>query len=101
MAFKITVEDPEEFEDRVKNGDIEVSLATVDTILKNLTGRKRFIHTLDIQFLSEGVTHNLTTDRRDFIDVLKIHLPIIEKYEYYEVCAKIVEAIDTLQHQNT
>ena len=101
MAFKITVEDPEEFEDRVKKGDVEVSLATVDTILNNLTGRKRFIHTLDIQFLSEGVTHNLTTDRRDFIEILKKHLPVLEKNELYEKCAKIMEAIKFLKNQNS
>lgn len=97
MALKITVEDGDEFEDRVKNGDVEISLATVDTILSNLTGRKRFIHTLDIKILSEGVTHTLTTDRRDFKEVLNKHLPILEKNEMYEKCAEIVKALKVLK----
>ena len=40
----ITVFDAGELEDMVKNRDIRISKALVDTVLNNLKGRKRHIH---------------------------------------------------------
>ena len=44
MATEINVFDSNEFEELVSNRDLRISTALVETILKNLNGRKRHLH---------------------------------------------------------
>jgi uncharacterized membrane protein YgaE (UPF0421/DUF939 family) len=93
MAEEITVKNNDEFEEIIANQDIRVARALVETILENLKGRKRHIHALSVMVLNEATIYDITIDRKEFITTLEKNLPIYEKNELYEKCAKIVEAI--------
>ena len=93
MAEEITVKNNDEFEEIIANQDIRVAKALVETILKNLKGRKRHLHALSVMVLNEATIYDITIDRKEFITTLEKNLPIYEKNELYEKCAEMVEAI--------
>lgn len=99
MALELTVNNNEEFEDLINNQDKEVSEALVETILKNLKGRKRHLHVLSVAVIEEGSIYDITIDRNDFEDTLNKQLPILEKYEMYEMCAEVVKALSYLKEK--
>ena len=97
MAEEITVRDNDEFEEIIANHDLRVAKALVETILKNLKGRKRHLHALSVMVLNEATIYDITIDRKEFITTLEKNLPIYEKNELYEKCAEIVKAIKYLE----
>ena len=97
MATEISVFDNEEFEEMVAKRDLRISQALVETILKNLKGRKRHIHALSILVEQEQVIYDITVDRNDFLTTLENNLSIYEKHELYEDCAEIVKGIKYLK----
>jgi hypothetical protein len=97
MATEISVFDNEEFEEMVAKRDLRISKALVETILKNLKGRKRHIHALSVLVEQEQVIYDITVDRNDFLTTLENNLSIYEKHELYEDCAEIVKGIKYLK----
>lgn len=97
MATEISVFDSEEFEKMISKKDLRISQALVETILNNLSGRKRHVHALSIFVENEEVIYDVTVDRQDFITTLENNLQIYENNELYEGCAKIVKAIQFLK----
>ena len=97
MATEISVFDNEEFEEMVAKRDLRISKALVETILKNLKGRKRHIHALSVLVEQEQVIYDITVDREDFLTTLENNLSIYEKHELYEDCAEIVKGIKYLK----
>jgi hypothetical protein len=97
MATEINVFDSNEFEDLVTQRDLRISKALVETILKNLNGRKRHLHALTVLIEQEQTIYDITIDRKEFIPTLEQNLPIYEKNELYEGCAEIVKAIEFLK----
>jgi cytidylate kinase len=97
MALEITVNNSEEFEELIKNQDLETSKALVETILKNLKGKKRHIHALSVNIVEDSSVYDITIDRNDFTSVLKSNLPILENFEEYELCAGIMKALEYLK----
>ena len=97
MATEISVFDNEEFEEMVAKRDLRISQALVETILKNLKGRKRHIHALSVLVEQEQVIYDITVDRNDFLTTLENNLSIYEKHELYEDCAEIVKGIKYLK----
>lgn len=99
MAIEIEVFDSDEFEELVKQRDLRISKALVETILKNLKGRKRHLHALSILVEQEQTVYDVTVDRRDFITTLESNLPILEENELYEKCAEVVKALEFLKEK--
>ena len=97
MAAEINVFNSNEFEDLVTQRDLRISKALVETILKNLKGRKRHLHALTVLIEQEQTIYDITIDRKEFIPTLEQNLPIYEKNELYECCAEIVKAIEFLK----
>ena len=97
MATEISVFDSEEFEKMVAQRDLRISRALVETILKNLTGRKRHVHALSILVENEEAIYDVTIDRNEFLYTLENNLSIYEENELYEKCAEIVKAIKFLK----
>ncbi len=91
------VNNSEEFEELIDGGDIEITMAIVETILSNLKGRKRHIPAMSVFFKDEEMMMDVTVDRLDFIYVLETNLPKYEAHELYEKCAEIVSAIKYLK----
>ena len=99
MATEISVFDSDEFEQLVASRDLRISKALVETILKNINGRKRHIHALSVLIEQEQTIYDITIDRQEFIHTLEQNLPIYEKHELYEKCAEIVNAIKVLKEK--
>ena len=99
MALEITVNNSEEFEELIMNQDLDTSKALVETVLKNLTGKKRHIHALSVNVLEDSSVYNITIDRKDFPSVLEKNLPPLERFEEYEMCAEIMKALDYLKNK--
>lgn len=97
MATEISVFDSDEFEELVSQRDLRISKALVETILKNLKGRKRHLHALSVLVEQEQTIYDITVDRQDFLKTLESNLPIYEQHELYEGCAEIVKAIKFLK----
>ena len=97
MAVEISVFDSDEFEGLVSQRDLRISKALVETILKNLKGRTRHLHTLSVMVEQEQTIYDITVDRQDFLKTLESNLPVYEQHELYEGCAEIVKAIKFLK----
>lgn len=97
MATEISVFDSDEFEELVSNRDVRISKALVETILKNLKGRKRHLHALSVLVEQEQTIYDITVDREEFIITLNQNLPVLEENEDYETCADIIKAISFLK----
>lgn len=93
----ITVFDAGELEEMVKNRDIRISKALVDTVLNNLKGRKRHIHALSIFVENEQTIYDITLDRKEFLTTLRENLKTLESNELFEECAEVVKAIKILE----
>jgi protein-arginine kinase activator protein McsA len=99
MATEINVFDSDEFEQLVANRDLRISKALVETILKNLNGRKRHVHALSVLVEQEQTIYDITVDRKEFVVTLEQNLSILEKNEEYETCAEVVKAIKFLKEK--
>jgi len=99
MAKEIEVENIIEFEEIINNKDIRVSKALVETILKNLKGRKKEIPALSIKCRMEGDIYDICVSREDFILTLESNLPIMEREEMFEECGEIIKAIKYLKNK--
>mgnify|MGYP000444848919 FL=1 len=97
MVTEISVFDSEEFEELISQRDLRISKALVETILKNLKGRKRHLHALTVLVEQNQTIYDITVDRNDFITTLEQNLPVYEKNELYEGCAEIVTAVKFLK----
>jgi hypothetical protein len=100
MAAKMEsfdVNNSEEFENMIEQGDIRVTQALVETILKNLKGRKRHVPAMSVFLKDEELILDVTVDREDFAYVLETNLPKYEAHELYEKCAEIVKALEFLK----
>ena len=97
MATEISVFDSSEFEELIAQRDLRISKALVETILKNLKGRKRHIHAMSVLIENEETIYDITIDRNDFLKTLEGNLSIYEQYELFEGCVEIVKAINFLK----
>jgi hypothetical protein len=99
MATEISVFDSDEFEKMVTDRNLRISKALVETILKNLNGRKRHLHALSILVEQEHTIYDITVDRQDFVTTLEQNLSILQDNEDYETCAEVVKAIKFLKEK--
>ena len=97
MALEITVKNSGEFEELMMGQDLDTSKSLVETILKNLKGKRRHIHALSVNVLEDSSIYNITIDRKDFTSVLQKNLSALEKHEEYEMCAEVVKALNYLE----
>jgi hypothetical protein len=100
MALNLTVNNSNKFEELINNHDKEISQELVGVILKNIKGKKRHFPVLSVNVLEEESIYDITISRDDFLDTLKKQLPILEKYELYEICIEVVKAIKYLEEKN-
>ena len=101
MAVDFTLNNSEEFQKMINDKDFRISQAIVETILNNLTTKKKHIHVLSVSCLEENATYDITLERKHFVDTLEENLKYYIEQEKYEDCTKIVQAIDVLKTQTT
>jgi hypothetical protein len=97
MAATIKVKNAEEFEQMIKDKNLDISKGIVDGILKNLVGKKKNVHVLEIYLKDEGSIVDITYHRNDFIETLEQNLETFIYHEEYEACSGIKKAIDYLK----
>ena len=93
MAATIKVKNAEEFEQMIKDKNLDISKGIVDGILKNLVGKKKNVHVLEIYLKDEGSIVDITCHRNDFIETLEQNLETFIYHEEYEACSGIKKAI--------
>lgn len=86
----------EDFQTLVDKKHFTISQTIVNSILSNLKTRKKNIHILSVKCLQENTVYDITLERSHFSHTLKENLKYFEQREMYEECAKISEAIETL-----
>lgn len=100
MTTTLKVKNHEEFEQRLKDKDLEISKAIVDTILEHLDSKERFIPILEVELEEEGDIYDINLDNKNtaiLIQTLEQNLEIFEYHEVYEQCPTILEAINYLK----
>jgi hypothetical protein len=87
----------EEITEYVSGGNYNLSVLIVDTILKNLKNKKKEM--LIVSFIAKDadLIYDIIVNRKDFIETLTQNLPLMEKYEDYERCQNIVNALKYLR----
>jgi len=97
MVTRFDIDTLEEFETLFTTKKTEITEAFVQTILKNLKGKKRFVHALSIVCNDDGEVYDITIDREDFLLTLQKNLKVYEEEERYEDCTKIKKALIYLE----
>ncbi len=100
MAIEFQVKNVEEFELMIQNMDFRVSEALVSTILKNLKGKRKYLHAFSVISEEDGDIYDITINRQDFEKTLKEALPKYESEEKYEDCVKIQEALNFIHKKS-
>lgn len=100
MAFEITVQNTNEFQELVNNQDFRISQAIVYEILKEIDSNKKQILALSIICLDEDEIYDITIERKHFAETLEENLPHFIREEKYEDCRLISDAILNLKSKN-
>lgn len=99
MAGEITVNNTDEFQEMIDNKDFRIAKAIVESILENLSTKKKNVHILSIACVEDQAIYDLTLERKFFCDTLEENLKYFIEQERYEQCQKIVEAINSLKEK--
>ena len=75
----------------------ELSLAVVDTIIKNLTTKTKTVKVAHISIVHPETEMVLAVERGEFLETLEQQLKDFEAAELYEHCSKIYDAIKKLK----
>jgi len=97
MAKYIEVRNAKEFEQMIKDKDLSISKGIVEGILKNLIGKRKNVHVLEIYIKDEDSTVDVTCHRDDFVNTLEENLKTHIYHEDYEACSGIQKAIKYLK----
>jgi hypothetical protein len=99
MKFKnqIVYRTTQELEKSLSNGDYNLSCLVVDISLKHLKSKKKSIPIVSIYAQEDDLYFDLTLDVEDIKDTLNQNLKIMESYEDYERCQKIVDGVKYLE----
>jgi protein-arginine kinase activator protein McsA len=100
MAGEITVNTTEEFQEMVDRKDFRIAKAIVESILENISTKKRNIHILSVACVEDNAIYDLTLDRKFFVDTLEENLKYFIEQERYEQCQEIVNAINKLKEKS-
>jgi protein-arginine kinase activator protein McsA len=100
MAGEITVNTTEEFQEMVDRKDFRIAKAIVESILENISTKKRNIHILSVACVEDNAIYDLTLDRKFFADTLEENLKYFIEQEHYEQCQEIVNAINKLKKKS-
>jgi len=101
MAGEITVNNTDEFQAMIDKKDFRIAQAIVESILSNITTKKRNVHILSVACVEDNAIYDLTLDRKFFIDTLEENLKYFIEQERYEQCQQIVEAINKLKSKKS
>lgn len=97
MVPSITVKSYEEFKNLQGEKALQLSSIIIETIINNLNSKKKHIPLVELTVQDQDRVFDITIDRDEFINILKIRLPFHEALEDFETCVRIVDAIKFLE----
>lgn len=102
MKFKhhLVYENVYQVEAMLDRKDYDLSCLVVDTTLENLKTKRKVIPLVSIYSREEEIIWDVTLDREDMEETLKLNLSIMEDNEDYERCQQIVNGIKFIQSKN-
>jgi hypothetical protein len=101
MKFKhnLVYNNAQEVELMFIKGDYNLSRIVVDITLENLKTKKKVIPIASIYAEDEDIIFDLALDREDIEETLTQNLSIMERFEDYERCQKIVDGIKSIKNK--
>jgi hypothetical protein len=101
MKFKhhLVYDNAKEVESLFITGDHNLSRLIVDITLENLKTKKKTIPIVSIYTQDEDIVFDFSLDREDIEETLNQNLPIMEKFEDYERCQKIVDGLKFIKNK--
>lgn len=97
---KIEFKTEEEMEQSFAENDYKFHKFVVDSALKNIDSKKKEITIMSILTKDTNTTFDIILEPEFMVETLETNLPIMEEYEDYERCQKIVNAIDYLKSKS-
>lgn len=97
FKHKLTFDTTDEVNMLFEEGEKEISDLIIDVALKNLETSTEEIPVLSILDKEEDTTYEITIDREDLFETLELNLEIMEEYEDYERCQKIIDSLHNLK----
>ncbi len=96
---QIEFDTEEEMEQSFTENDYKFHKFVVDSALKNIDSKKKEIKIMSILTKDTNTTFDIILEPKFMVETLETNLPIMEEYEDYERCQKIVNAIKYLQQK--
>ena len=97
---KIEFKTEKEMEQSFAENDYKFHKFVVDSALKNIDSKKKEITIMSILTKDTNTTFDIILEPEFMVETLETNLPIMEEYEDYERCQKIVNAIDYLKSKS-
>jgi hypothetical protein len=99
MKFKhyLSYDNASDIESLFINGDYNLSCIVVDTALENLKTKRKVIPIASIYSKNDDIVFDLVLDREDIKETLNDNLKIMENFEDYERCQKIIDSIEFIK----
>ena len=100
MKFKhyLTYDNASDIESLFMNGDYNLSCIVVDETLNNIKTKKKVIPIASIYSKNDDIIFDLALDREDIEETLNANLKIMEDFEDYERCQRIIEGIEFIKN---
>lgn len=97
MEVEFKVKNIQEWEKLCDENDIDISTTIINSILKNLKKRKRFVYILSVHLEDTDEIFDISLDRKNFLETLKENLVTQENNDRFETCQEILVAIKFLE----
>jgi len=94
---KIEFDTEEEMERVINESNYKFNKFVVDSALKNLESEKKEITIMSILTKDTNTTFDIILEPKYMVETLETNLPVMEDFEDYERCQKIVDAINYLK----
>tara|TARA_B110000908_G_C10008320_1_gene337376 strand:- start:126 stop:440 length:315 start_codon:yes stop_codon:yes gene_type:complete len=102
MKFKHQLEfnTTEELNEAFTEGNKYISEVIVDVALKNIKTKRKVIPVIQFTTKDDDLIYDVMIERPDMIDTLEQNLEVMEEFEDYERCQKIMDALHYLKNKD-
>lgn len=97
---QIEFDTEEEMEQSFAENDYKFHKFVVESALKNIDSKKEEIKIMSILTKDTNTIFDIILEPEFMVETFETNLPIMERYEDYERCQKIVNAIDYLKSKS-
>ena len=99
FPHNLEFETTQELNKTFSEGNKPLSDIIVDTAIKNIKTKRKEIPVVSITTKDDDLIYDIMISRMDLVETLEQNLEVMEEYEDFERCQKIVDAIHYLNSQ--